>query len=90
VLLDQLSNLSMSVPLIKTCFQVGASEAFKHLHVGMISHQARHYQRLQNIGLEQEQSLISHKISLESESPEKAKVRFGFAGFERQKNLLNY
>jgi len=90
VLLGQLSNLSMSiVPLIRICFQK-AREAFKHLHVGMISPIKRKTlpEIAKVVGLDQEQSL-HHFLTKSpwSVREQNTKVRFDFVCFKREENF---
>jgi len=49
------------VPLIKPVSRSRSFEAFKHLHVGMISHKARHYQKLP-VGLAGTVTIILTKL----------------------------
>jgi len=74
--------------------EVRSFEAFKHLHVGMISSIKR--KTLPEIALicrirkRTSTSSLSHKITLESRRTEKAETKSNFASFKREKNLPNY
>jgi len=96
VLLDQPSNLSMSiVPLIKICFgEVRSFEAFKHLHVGMISAIKRktlpEIALIRRIRARTVTRSFSHQITLVSQRIKKAEAKFNLACFKRKKNFSDY